>query len=110
MILMSARDSWGPLFRSAANSSVPRKDQLLSIPNKGRHSPASYSYFLDNAFIPRLARGSKGAVTNWNNMNPMMMGRFSALVSARTESLKPKDENRAPLLMNSVNRVNVANR
>jgi hypothetical protein len=43
-------------------------------------------------------------------MNPMMIGRFSAFVSVMTESLKPKDENRARLLMKSVNRVKVAKR
>jgi len=74
------------------------------------HSPASYSYFLDNAFIPKLAKGSKGAVTNWNSMNPIMIGRLSCRVIPSVESLKPNEENNDRLLMNRVNSVNVKNR
>jgi hypothetical protein len=85
------------------------------------YSPASYSYFRDKAFMPRLAKGSKGAVTNWKSMKPMIMGLFSAFVNVSKESLKPNDRKRAfkfccqdetdfngsngspPLLMNRVN-------
>lgn len=78
--------------------------------SRTQDSPASYSYFLDNAFIPKLARGSKGAVTNWKSMNPIIMGRFSCRVRPSTESLKPNDENNERLLMKRVNRVKVKNK